>query len=364
MQPNVRDPREIITPESFAIDPALLGLPLARPMRRAAAMLIDLLIIALLVHAGGLLFGVAAAWVFLRVSGKSAGGGLLRRSWRFAFRSLAALVLFLVVLSSWGSWRRPEPARPSSADALAHLESTVEGEDLAAYRAATTEEDALAAADRLASRLRERGFDRREIRRMLAAAADETSQPWAVGVAREVAAGPLENGMVPGAAADSLLQAHAFALSSNDTARAAELRGEIRRAFAADTAAVLQARLQRSGREAEALQSELDEARQGWGILAFLRNSADDLGLTFGWSGLYFTAFLALWHGQTPGKRAMRIRVVRLDGKPMTWWAAFERFGGYAASIFTGLLGFLQILWDRNRQGMHDKITETVVVRE
>jgi uncharacterized RDD family membrane protein YckC len=67
--------------------------------------------------------------------------------------------------------------------------------------------------------------------------------------------------------------------------------------------------------------------------------------------------------GQTPGKRLMRIRVVRLDGKPMGWWYAFERFGGYAAGLVTGLIGFLQILWDKNRQGVHDKITETVVVR-
>jgi uncharacterized RDD family membrane protein YckC len=56
--------------------------------------------------------------------------------------------------------------------------------------------------------------------------------------------------------------------------------------------------------------------------------------------------------------------VVRLSGAPIGWWAAFERFGGYAASIFTGLLGFLQITWDRNRMALHDKITETVVVRE
>jgi uncharacterized RDD family membrane protein YckC len=59
----------------------------------------------------------------------------------------------------------------------------------------------------------------------------------------------------------------------------------------------------------------------------------------------------------------MGIRVIRLDGKPLGWWRSFERFGGYAASLSTGLLGFLQILWDRNRQGLHDKAVETVVIR-
>ena len=44
-------------------------------------------------------------------------------------------------------------------------------------------------------------------------------------------------------------------------------------------------------------------------------------------------------------------------------WIAFERFGGYAASATLGLLGFLQILWDRNRQGLHDKAAGTAVLR-
>jgi hypothetical protein len=48
----------------------------------------------------------------------------------------------------------------------------------------------------------------------------------------------------------------------------------------------------------------------------------------------------------------------------MTLWTGFERFGGYAAGLVTGLLGFAQVYWDRNRQMIHDKIVETVVVRE
>ena len=54
---------------------------------------------------------------------------------------------------------------------------------------------------------------------------------------------------------------------------------------------------------------------------------------------------------------------MRLDARPIGWWTAFERFGGYFASLTLGLLGFLQILWDRNRQGLHDKTVETVVIR-
>jgi uncharacterized RDD family membrane protein YckC len=56
--------------------------------------------------------------------------------------------------------------------------------------------------------------------------------------------------------------------------------------------------------------------------------------------------------------------VVRLDGKPIGLWVAFNRFGGYAASIFTGLLGFAEMFWDPNRQALHDRIAATVVTRE
>ncbi|MFQ5679662.1 MAG: RDD family protein [Gemmatimonadota bacterium] len=96
--------------------------------------------------------------------------------------------------------------------------------------------------------------------------------------------------------------------------------------------------------------------------MGFLRGLADDLGLGLGWSGLYFTIFLARWKGRTPGKRLFGLRVVRLNGEPLGWWPAFERFGGYAASLATGTLGFLQIFWDANRQGVHDKVVGTVVV--
>ena len=90
----------------------------------------------------------------------------------------------------------------------------------------------------------------------------------------------------------------------------------------------------------------------------------DEVGIGFGWAGLYFTFFPMFWRGMTPGKRLLRLRVVRLDGKPIGWWVAFNRFGGYAASIFTGLLGFFEMFWDPNRQALHDRIAATVVVQE
>ncbi len=88
----------------------------------------------------------------------------------------------------------------------------------------------------------------------------------------------------------------------------------------------------------------------------------DELGLSFGWAAFYFSVFTAIWHGQTPGKRLLKIRVLQLDGTPLSLWDSFGRYGGYGAGLATGLLGFLQIYWDPNRQAIHDKISTTVVI--
>jgi uncharacterized RDD family membrane protein YckC len=90
----------------------------------------------------------------------------------------------------------------------------------------------------------------------------------------------------------------------------------------------------------------------------------DNIGFGLGWWTMYFAILMPLMKGQTPGKKALGIRVVRLDGQAVTWWHAFERAGGYAAGFATGLLGFVQIYWDPNRQAIHDKIAGTVVIRD
>jgi uncharacterized RDD family membrane protein YckC len=78
---------------------------------------------------------------------------------------------------------------------------------------------------------------------------------------------------------------------------------------------------------------------------------------------LYFTLFTWRSNGQTPGKRMLRIRVVKLNGTRISLWNSLERFSGYSASASLLLLGFFQYYWDRNAQTTHDKITETIVIQ-
>lgn len=104
------------------------------------------------------------------------------------------------------------------------------------------------------------------------------------------------------------------------------------------------------------------EKRPVYSIMEWIKGIIEDLGLGFGWAAFYFTVFTSLWHGQTPGKKIAGIRVLQLDGTPLSMWDSFGRYGGYGAGIATGLLGFIQIFWNANRQAIQDQISATVVI--
>lgn len=76
---------------------------------------------------------------------------------------------------------------------------------------------------------------------------------------------------------------------------------------------------------------------------------------------LYFI-FLATAGGQTVGKYIMGVRVVRLDGKPMTYWDGALRWFGYLVSLLPLGLGFLWVIVDDRRRGFHDKLAGTCVI--
>ena len=96
---------------------------------------------------------------------------------------------------------------------------------------------------------------------------------------------------------------------------------------------------------------------------------------------VYEIAFIAL-KGQTPGKMAARIKVVRANdlfqpewGRPPTWGSSFGRwavpfalglpawFVPYVGEALV-LLCYLSLTWDRDRQGWHDKAAGTFVVKK
>lgn len=76
----------------------------------------------------------------------------------------------------------------------------------------------------------------------------------------------------------------------------------------------------------------------------------------------YFIGFWG-WRGQTVGMMIMRLRVVRFAGEKVTWGTAVMRFLGMIIAVIPLFIGLLWIPIDARRQGLHDKIAETFVVR-
>jgi uncharacterized RDD family membrane protein YckC len=76
--------------------------------------------------------------------------------------------------------------------------------------------------------------------------------------------------------------------------------------------------------------------------------------------------FEAMWHGQTPGKRAMRLRVLNDDGTPLRWPAALTRNLLRAADFLPFLygVGLLAMLASRDFKRLGDLAAATVVVYE
>lgn len=80
----------------------------------------------------------------------------------------------------------------------------------------------------------------------------------------------------------------------------------------------------------------------------------------------YFFVFESLWDGRTPGKRAQRIRVVRVDGQPVGWVQVAVRTLLRLADVLPTAyaIGSMSILLTRRSQRLGDLAAGTLVVRE
>jgi uncharacterized RDD family membrane protein YckC len=78
------------------------------------------------------------------------------------------------------------------------------------------------------------------------------------------------------------------------------------------------------------------------------------------WSALYFTIFWSLT-GQTPGDRLMGIRVISTSSDRIRIRQAFLRYWAMLLAALPLGAGFLPVLTDEQRRGLHDKIASTVV---
>ncbi len=67
--------------------------------------------------------------------------------------------------------------------------------------------------------------------------------------------------------------------------------------------------------------------------------------------------------GATPGKKMLGIKIIKDDGKKLTYPVAIIRHFSTYISYFTFFLGHLWVIWDKKKQGWHDKLAGTVVIK-
>jgi hypothetical protein len=303
------DRRRWVSPEPLNVAPALVGLPLASPSRRALAVALDLAVIALLSDVSG--FWLLAGLALVALQLRSRRGGATRGPRWVVGWMIAALVVLLALQQAgeqWQRWRQPV-VHGHGASGL----SAGDADEADAGDAESAAADARAAA--------------------ATASAALGSSPATAFIAPTVVAA-LDAAASAAAGAESAAASAASAPQRSDAQRIAQLEAEL----------------------AEARRPKPLHWRERLGQML------DDLGAGLGWGIVYFSLLPAWWGGQTVGKKLFGLRVVELTGKPMTVMRCLKRYGGYAAGVATGGLGFVQALWDPNRQAIQDKTAHTVVI--
>lgn len=335
-----QDPRSIVTPYAFSVHPDLLGRPLATPWQRLGAILVDLVVIGLLSQIGFVTLAVASTLLLVGLAARRPGRDALGKLFRVAAGCLGALVLAVTILVV--VLVRYERAHPDGSGVEAVLEEALR--DLVppegslpgpAVGGEDTASDTVAPGPAVAQEVRAR-----DSLAPAPAPAREDTLPSS-GIPPEApevteVRDPAEG--LPPAALDTIGKLNVLLESlrnERDDSRTALLRA----------------------------QRELAEAEDR-SPLQWLWDLVEDLGLGFGWGALYLTLTHTWWKGTSVGKRLFKIRVVLIDKRPLSLWLSFERAGGYAAGFATGLLGFAQIFWDPNRQAIHDKVSETIVIQD
>lgn len=80
--------------------------------------------------------------------------------------------------------------------------------------------------------------------------------------------------------------------------------------------------------------------------------------------GVGYAVYFWTSSGQTIGKMIMGLKVVHGEsGELLDPGTAVLRYVGYYVSAIPLFLGFLWVLWDPNKEGFHDKIAKTRVVK-
>ncbi|WP_339720212.1 RDD family protein [uncultured Paraglaciecola sp.] len=339
-----KETRQIVTPYAFFVADELLGTPLAGPFRRGFGILIDLIFVSLLTQVSSLILATIAAWTFFKA------GNRLETKKRFnvlriVLRMMVALLLFFVAMGiiDWMDNKNAEQQVKESVSS----ENAVEGIELIALTAKYL-------------------IDTKDVKQQIAqgdcAPAYDCLQRLGEDLMQDMSNTGLEKETI-----DGILEGYLEAVSDSLSAQQQTQLTSHLQQFVVTKQASTNSQIQ----EAEASvalpvgEQKTDKDKttaESTGLISKLVNWVEELGLGLGWAAFYFSIFTAWWKGQTPGKKLLGMKVIKLDNQPLNLWESFGRYGGYAAGLATGLTGFLQVFWDPNRQAIQDKISETLVI--
>jgi len=387
------DTRDYITSLAFKLDPSLLGLPLARPVKRLLALMIDLMAIGWIAGTGdGFLLLVASALCF-------AGTYFLYKNRNYRVRTLL-LGLFgsLLLISALGTYYSETAGGGRGKDVsdtvkIANPDMFTDSVELDAIDATiymsvfvktvakvgkpSCKIDYVACLqpniDVIDSSLKNKGLPAVKRKQVFEEVLTELEIPAAEiatllrPLTEEVDSTTTTAGDDTNGAGQSALEKSVSGSNSSPSETEAAVTDQRLNTSDKDNEAIPEKLADKTAEALETLEEFEERQREiedkpTYSLIAWVKGIASDLGLSFGFAAVYFSTFIAYWSGQTPGKWCLGIRVLRLDGKRLNLWDAFGRYGGYGAGLATGLLGFLQIYWDSNRMTIQDKISETVVI--
>lgn len=91
--------------------------------------------------------------------------------------------------------------------------------------------------------------------------------------------------------------------------------------------------------------------------------------INYGYTGLWWTTVICLFLNfsigwkleRTLGMRVFRLLVVQTDGNTLSWLRIFWRLIAFVISLIS-IIGMLMIIFDKQRQGLHDKLAKTYVI--
>lgn len=97
-------------------------------------------------------------------------------------------------------------------------------------------------------------------------------------------------------------------------------------------------------------------------ISYFLSDFGSLITLVTNW--LYFALLESGEQQATFGKKALGLKVISIEGNRLSFGQATGRYFGKILSTLILLIGYFMVLWDSKRQALHDKMANTLVIKQ